>query len=108
MIRFLFRLLATAALAVSVIMAVVDATRSIAISKFDPTPLGGYWFEYAPSSLVALQRLLENNGVAFLWDPAMLAALRVPGFAAFLVLAFLLYAVGRRPERRIGRFAAEI
>lgn len=105
MIRFLFRVLALAALAVAVIMAVIDATRSIAISKFDPTPLGGYWFEYAPDSLAGLQRFLIDNGVAFLWNPTMLTLLKVPGFVAFLVLSFLLYAIGRRPTRRGGRFA---
>jgi hypothetical protein len=31
-----------------------------------------------------------------------------PGFAVFGVLAFLLYAVGRRRQRRIGDFAVEI
>ena len=62
MVRFLFRLLAAVSLALSVILGVMDATRSIALSKFDPTPLGALWFDHAPSSLVALQELL--TGVA--------------------------------------------
>jgi hypothetical protein len=33
--------------------------------------------------------------------------LDLPGFVVFGVLAFLLYAIGHRPERRIGRFVAE-
>lgn len=108
MIRFLFRLMAMASLAVAVVMAVLDATRSIAISRFDPTPLGGTWFQYAPDSLENLQALLESNGLALLWDPAMLALLRVPGFVVFAVLAFLFFALGRRRPRRIGRFATDI
>ncbi|MDP3895886.1 MAG: hypothetical protein Q8Q62_04350 [Mesorhizobium sp.] len=107
MIRFLFRLLAMATLAVAVVLAVLDATRSIAISKFDPTPLGGTWFEYAPDSLESLQATLQANGLELVWDPAMLALLKVPGFIVFAVLAFLLFAIGRRPARRIGRFATD-
>jgi hypothetical protein len=104
MVRFIFRLLAAAALSISVIMAVMDATRSIAISKFDPTPLGGSWFEYAPSSLQALQAMLEQTA-PFLWDPAMLTLLKVPGFVVFAALALLLYAIGHRPQPAARRFA---
>ncbi|MBO6636399.1 MAG: hypothetical protein JJ937_17975, partial [Parvibaculum sp.] len=42
----------------------------------------------------------------YLWDPVVLTLLSAPGFAGFLVLAFLFYLVGRRPERRAGRFAS--
>ena len=105
MIRFIFRLLATLSLAVAVIMAVADATRSIAISKFDPTPVGASWLQYAPDSLGNTRAWLETNA-PFLWDPVMLAVLKVPGFAAFAVLAFLLYAIGHRPRPAAGRFAA--
>ena len=104
MVRFIFRLLAAASLAIAVIMAVMDATRSIAISKFDPTPLGGSWFEYSPSSLEAL-RITLTNSVPFLWDPAMLTLLRVPGFVFFAALALLLYAIGHRPQPSVRRFA---
>lgn len=104
MVRFIFRLLAAVSLAVAVIMAVMDATRSIAISKFDPTPLGGTWFEYAPSSLDALKSTLMQSA-PFLWDPAMLALLKVPGFVIFAALALLLYAIGHRPQPVARRFA---
>lgn len=97
-----------AMLAGAVVLAVLDATRSIAISAFDPTPLGGTWFQFAPESLIALQAALEGNGMAWLWDPAMLMVLRVPGFIVFAVLAFVLFAIGRPPVRRIGRFATDI
>ncbi len=106
MIRFAFRLLALAALSVAAIMAVRDITRSIAISKFDPTPLGGTWYEYAPRSLETMEQYLTSSGLGALWDPAMLAILKVPGFVAFAVLALLLYAIGHRRERHIDRFAA--
>ena len=43
MIRFLFRLLALAALALAVIIAVMDATRSVASSAVEMTALGYLW-----------------------------------------------------------------
>ncbi|MGB3502025.1 MAG: hypothetical protein WBA44_10395 [Mesorhizobium sp.] len=105
MIRFIFRLAATLSLAVAVIMAVSDATRSIAISKFDPTPIGAAWLKYAPDSLGATQAWLTANA-AFLWDPVLLQLLRTPGFVAFAILALLLYAIGYRRQPAAGRFAA--
>ena len=98
MIRFLFRFLSAIALSVAVIAAVMDATRSIAISTFDPTPLGAHWFRYAPDSLVAVQASLEAVW-PWLWDPAMLTLLKIPGFVAFAIIAFVFYAVGHRPQR---------
>ena len=50
MIRFLFRLLALAALALAVIIAVMDATRSVASSAVEMTALGYLWLEYIPDS----------------------------------------------------------
>lgn len=105
MVRFLFRLLAAVSLALAVILAVMDATRSIALSKFDPTPLGALWYEHAPSSLTALQGLLAGAW-GFLWDPAALTLLKVPAFIFFAALALLLYAVGHRPQPATGMFAA--
>lgn len=104
MIRFLFRLLASAFLAVAVVMAVMDATRSVAISVFDPTPLGALWFRHAPAMLDGLQQWL-NAKMPVLWDPVMLSVLKVPGFVVFAVLAFIFYAIGHRRDRK-PRFAA--
>ena len=106
MIRFLFRLLAMVALSVAVIMAVLDATRSIAASGMVITPLGASWSAVAPDSLALLQASAQRY-LAVLWDPLMLWVLSLPGFVVFAVLALLFYAIGRKPERNLGRFAAE-
>jgi tellurite resistance protein TehA-like permease len=105
MIRFLFRLLATFALAIAVIMAVLDVTRTIAASKLVLTPLGASWIGVSPASLEAAQAFVIDTVHPLAWNPVMVFILDQPGFAVFGVLAFLLYAIGRRPERRIGRFA---
>jgi len=105
MIRFLFRLMATFALAVAVIMAVLDVTRTIAASRLVLTPLGASWLSVSPATLEVAQTFVIEKAHPLVWNPVMVFILDQPGFAVFGVLAFLLYAIGRKPERRIGRFA---
>ena len=54
-----------------------------------------------------MQTFVIEKAHPLVWDPVIVFILNQPGFAVFGVLAFLLYAIGRRPERRIGRFAVE-
>ena len=99
MVRFLFRLLATISLAVAVILSVLDATRSVAVSRLVLTPLGDTLRAAAP-------RMLENAHAAaerswpFLWDTVAVRLLAAPGPLVFAALALVLYAIGHRPERR--------
>lgn len=107
MIRFLFRLMATFSLAVAVIMAVLDVTRTIAASRLVLTPLGESWMSVSPSTFEQTQTFILENGHPLIWNPVMVFILGQPGFAVFGLLALLLYAIGHRPQRRIGRFVAE-
>ena len=107
MFRFLFRLMATFALAVAVIMAVLDVTRTIAASRLVLTPLGDSWLGVSPSTFQRVQFFIMDNAHPLVWNPVMVFILAQPGFVVFGVLAFLLYAIGHRPQRRIGHFVAE-
>jgi hypothetical protein len=107
MFRFLLRLMATFALAVAVIMAVLDVTRTIAASRLVLTPLRESWRAVSPSTLERLQSFIVDQAHPLLWNPVMVFILDQPGFAVFGLLALLLYAIGHRPERRIGRFVVE-
>jgi len=107
MIRFLFRLLATASLAIAVIMAVLDATRTVAAKTLVTTPLLASWEKTYPQQLAAFRTFLEQKIHAQAWDPVATTVLGLPGFVVFAVLAFLLYAIGRRPQRKIGRFVVD-
>jgi hypothetical protein len=104
MIRFLFRFLATISLAVAVVMAVIDATRTVAANDWVMTPLGASWMAVSPDTLDKAQSALAAIHPA-LWDPIMLFVLKAPGFVVFAGLALLLYALGRRPARRLDPFA---
>lgn len=107
MFRFLFRVMATFSLAVAVIMAVLDVTRTIAASRLVLTPLAGSWSSVSPLTLERTQSFIVENAHPLVWNPVMVFILGLPGFVVFGVLAFLLYAIGHRPERRIGRFVVE-
>ncbi|GAA4126926.1 hypothetical protein ACFFTN_02895 [Aminobacter aganoensis] len=106
MIRFVFRLAAAIALSVAVIMAVLDATRTVAVSRLVMTPLDTSWQTASPSTLAATETFVRDKTGPVLWDAAIVPVLNLPGFAVFAVLAFLLYAIGHR--RRPGRFTAEV
>jgi hypothetical protein len=105
MVRFAFRLLATVSLAVAVILSVLDATRSVALSKLVLTPLGESWRAASPDTLENARAAVERNW-PYIWDTFAVWVLAAPGPLVFALLALLLYAIGHRPERR-GGFAAE-
>ncbi len=107
MFRFLFRLMATFALAVAVIMAVLDVTRTIAMSELVLTPLGASWVSVSPATLDSMQAFIIENAHPLVWNPVMIFILDQPGFAVFGVIALLLYAIGRKPDPQVGRFVVE-
>jgi hypothetical protein len=108
MVRFLFRLLALIALAVATIMAVVDATRSIAASRLVTTPLATSWAATFPDQLALAEQAVRAHLGAAAWDSYAATVLHWPGFAVFGGLALIFYAIGRRPGRRPAAFVAEI
>ena len=103
MIKALLRLLSMVLLAVAVIMAVLDATRSIAAAAVVVTPLGASWAAFSPESLAGFEALVTQNLPGPAWDPLALLVLSLPGFAVFAVLS-LLAALGGRRRRRSGDY----
>lgn len=92
------RLLAMVMLAVAVILAVLDATRSIAADEVVLTPLGTSWNDVMPTLLGQVEMLIDSNLPAFALDPLFTGLLSAPGFAVFAVLA-ILFAFAGRPRR---------
>ncbi|HEY4191427.1 MAG TPA: hypothetical protein VGM46_02170 [Mesorhizobium sp.] len=105
MFRFVFRLAAMVALSISVIMAVLDTTRTVAASALVLTPLKTSWLAVSPDTLTGFEAFTREKAGALLWDGVVLRVLDLPGFAVFAALALLLYAIGYKRERR-GGFAA--
>ncbi|MER8662869.1 hypothetical protein NKH34_17180 [Mesorhizobium sp. M1148] len=105
MLRFLFRLAAMVALSVAVIMAVLDATRSVAASALVMTPLNSSWLAVSPDTRAAFETFVRAKVNPMIWDGGIAWVLAQPGFAVFAVLAFILHAIGYRRRRRGGEFA---
>jgi len=94
------------ALAVSVIMAVLDATRSVAASHLVMTPLKTSWNAVSPETLAAAESFVREKVQPLLWDTVIDWVIGLPGFAVFAALAFLLYMIGYKQARRASRLAA--
>ena len=105
MIRFLFRLLSMVALSVSVIMAVLDAARSVAASALVLTPLAASWASVSPETLAKAREGVATSLDPLAWDIVVANILALPGFVVFAALALLFHAIGRRPEPTPDRLA---
>ncbi len=100
MIRFLLRFCSLAFLAIACIMAVLDASRSIAASGPVTTPLGNAWYGVSPQTLDLVRSSIQDYTLPALWDPVGLWILSLPGFAVFSVLSLLFFVIAYKPRRR--------
>lgn len=94
-------------LAVAVIAAVLDATRSIAGEAVVLASVAQSWTSVSPAGFAAFEAAIAEAAPAFVWSAIVAPLLSVPAFAFFGGLALLLYVAGRRPHRRPGRYVLE-
>jgi len=104
MIRFLFRTIAVFSLALSVMFLIIDATRSVGVSKFVWTPLVDSWNRFFPDTLEGFATWLGTSVHPFLNDPVLASLLNWPTFALFAGLAALFYIIGYKRRRRSDYF----
>lgn len=96
------------ALALAVITAVLDVTRTIADSAVVITPLGKEWYQFSPSGLNNAQALVQRHIHPLLWDPIIINILLLPSWMVFAVFAALLLWCGKvRQKRWQSRFGSE-
>ncbi|MBO6638695.1 MAG: hypothetical protein JJ920_09495 [Roseitalea sp.] len=103
MVRFVFRTLAVICLALMVIIAVVDATRSIGASSVTLTPLSESWDAIAPGSRAASGQWLGEAIHPALADPVLATVTGWPTFAVFGALALVFALLGRKRRPRLSR-----
>jgi hypothetical protein len=96
MFRFLARLTGLWFVAMALVAFVIDGTKTIAASAWVATPLGQYWFDFAPASLNTAQAAVQRHVSPFLWDPVIQTLLTAPVWASFAPLGFLLMWMGER------------
>ena len=106
MFHFLFRVVGLFVLALAVVLAVLDITRSITAASLILTPLGLSWQAVNPQTLLASKEAVEAWTHPILWDPVILFLLRLPSWLVFWLVAMLLLWMGQRRENPYGRFAS--
>ena len=100
MLKAMFRAVSLVCLAVALVAAVLDVTRSIADTSVVFTPLYVDWARFSPGTLDTTRNFLERYIHAYAWDPAFVTLLRAPTWAVFVVLAILFAMAARRRSRR--------
>jgi len=106
MLKPVLRILALFALAMALITAVLDITRSIADSTLVMTPLGLDWFNLSPATLQVASVTIQSYVHPFLWDPVIQTILLAPSWFVFSVLWLILTLLGRnRKSRWEGRYS---
>lgn len=99
------RLLAGWAVLVAIIALISDATPALlADTPFQATPLGKHWFDLSPTTLTLAQSTTQRYISPWLWDPVIIALLKVPTFVVFGILGLLLALASRR-RRGVDIFA---
>jgi hypothetical protein len=99
-------MLALFALALALITAVLDITRSIADSTLVMTPLGVDWFNFSPATLNASQATIQNYVHPIVWDPVIQTILLAPSWFVFSIIWLILTLLGKnRKSRWEGRYS---
>ena len=100
MLKAIFRAVSLVCLAVALVAAVLDLTRSIADSSLVLTPFYVDWARFSPASLDLTRRFLEQYAHPFAWDPVFVTLLTAPTWVIFAVFAVLFGMAARRRPRR--------
>jgi hypothetical protein len=84
----------------AVIAGVSDATRAqLGMPGPPSTPLLKHLGDFAPSSLAAAQRTVQNRIHPLVWDPVAKSFLSLPSWASLGAIGLLLAYAGRRRRR---------
>ncbi len=106
MFHFVFKILGITILALSVVFAVLDITRSITASEIVLTPLGGTWAGVSPQSLAEAEQIVFSWGITWLWDPILVSVLKIPSWLFLLIVAMIFLKLGQQRKNPYGRFAS--
>ncbi len=105
LLKFLFRLLGLALLAVAIISGISDASTSIAQSQVQLQPLGQLLFNLFPDTFPILQPAIERHVHPALWDPVLLTLMTWPVWAVLAPLGLAFLWLGARRNRQQPQFA---
>ena len=94
--RFILRIIGTWLLGVTVILLVMDGTKSLAASALVMTGLGDIWTLVHANSLAYVEQVFEEKGAFYMvWRQLLLPMLSWPGWAVLGIPGLILIASGR-------------
>ncbi len=105
MFSFLFKILGLFTLALALVLAVLDITRSITASEIVLTSLASTWANVSPATLLSSREAVQIWTHPILWDPILLFLLQLPSWLVFWLVAMVFLKLGQRRENPYGRFA---
>lgn len=106
MFQFLFRAVGLIVLALALVAAILDLTRSIAASAIILTPVSASWQSVSARTMAAAEEQARSYLGGYLWDPVLLWVLSVPTWLLLWLVAMVLLWVGQRRGNPYGRFAS--
>lgn len=106
MFSFLLRGIGFLVLALALIAAVLDLTRSIAASKVLITSFGDLWRGISQATLLNLQQMVETIIHPYVWNPLISSFIALPGWLVLWMVSMLLLWIGKRRDNPYGRFAS--
>ena len=97
-VKFVFRLMGLAFLAIAIIAGISDASTSIAQSQVQLQPLGQLLFGLFPDTFPILQPAIERHVHPALWDPVLLTLMTWPVWAGCRSAWSRFFVDGRPPR----------
>jgi hypothetical protein len=98
--RLILRVIGTWLLGISLILIVIDGTKSLAANALVMTPLADLWSMLNPPSLAAVHGFAESRLFGAVLVPALDAVLNYPGFAVIGIPGIVLALLGRARHAR--------
>lgn len=106
MFQLLFRMLGFFVLALALVLAILDITRSITAEAIIMTSLASSWISINPETLASSRDAVVTLVHPLLWDPVLTNILALPSWLILWFLSMILLWLGQRREARYGRFAS--
>lgn len=106
MFQVLIRIIAVVVLALAVVLAILDITRSITASGLVLTGATQTLETLSPGSIATMAETVSSTLHPVVWDPVLLRLLSLPSFLLCFAVAMLLFWSAARRSRPLGRFSS--
>lgn len=106
MFGFVFRAGGMVLLALALVLAVLDITRSITAQALIITPMAKTWASVSAGTLLQVRQFLETTLHPLFWDPGLVFLLKLPNWLVLWGLSMLLLWLGQKRATPYGRFAS--